>query len=217
MRAVFIRHGQSTGNAGLPCQDLALLELTELGWQQAREVAAAWHERPDRIVTSPYLRTQQTSRPTRERFPDVPVEVWSIEEFTYLQPSRWNGTLSAERKGSIERYWQACDPAYCDREGAESFSTLLRRAEAALVRLTQLPENALVYVFSHGQFIQAVRMTVLYPEAEDRERMRLFWREDGASAVANGERVVLEHRKVGWQIEAAVSEAEGTSREGLSG
>ncbi len=213
MRAVFIRHGQSTGNAGLPCHDLALLELTELGWRQAREVAAVWRERPDLIVTSPYLRTQQTSRPTRERFPDVPVEVWPIEEFTYLQPSRWNGTLSVERKGSVERYWQACDPAYCDGEGAESFSTLLRRAEAALTLLAQLPEDALAYVFSHGQFIQAVRMTVLYPEADDKERMRLFWREDGASAVANGERVGLEHREAGWQIETAVSEAEGTSKE----
>ncbi len=31
MRAIFIRHRQSTGNAGIPCNDLALLELTELG------------------------------------------------------------------------------------------------------------------------------------------------------------------------------------------
>ena len=29
MKAIFIRHGQSTGNAGIPCDDLALLELTE--------------------------------------------------------------------------------------------------------------------------------------------------------------------------------------------
>jgi 2,3-bisphosphoglycerate-dependent phosphoglycerate mutase len=29
MRATFIRHGESTGNAGIPCNDLALLELTE--------------------------------------------------------------------------------------------------------------------------------------------------------------------------------------------
>ena len=31
MRAVFIRHGQSTGNAGIPCHDLSAIELTELG------------------------------------------------------------------------------------------------------------------------------------------------------------------------------------------
>jgi len=57
MCAIFIRHEQSTGNAGIPCHDLTLLELTELGLQQIREVAASWTETPDLIVTSPYLRT----------------------------------------------------------------------------------------------------------------------------------------------------------------
>ena len=204
MRATLIRHGQSTGNAGLPCDNLALLELTELGWRQSREVAAAWVERPDWIVTSPYLRTQQTAEPTMARFPDVPIEVWPIQEFTYLEPSRWNGTLSVERKPSIERYWQACDPAYCDGYGAESFSTLLRRAEAALARLKVMPEDALVYVFSHGQFLQAVCMTALHPEAEDREHMRRFWRKDGSAAIANGERIELERTAAGWQWRAAI-------------
>ncbi|MCL1962490.1 MAG: histidine phosphatase family protein, partial [Desulfovibrionaceae bacterium] len=95
MKAVFIRHGQSTGNAGVPCHDLASIELTDLGHEQARDIAGSWTEAPSLIVTSPYLRTRQTAAPTMERFPDVPVEVWPIEEFTYLQPSRWNGTRSA--------------------------------------------------------------------------------------------------------------------------
>lgn len=115
MRAIFIRHGQSTGNAGIPCHDLALLELTELGWRQSREAAASWTETPDLIVTSPYLRTQQTAAATIERFPNVPVEVWPIQEFTYLQPSRWNGTLSSERMPHIERYWAAADPEFYGR------------------------------------------------------------------------------------------------------
>jgi len=33
MKAIFIRHGESTGNAGLPCNNLATIELTELGHQ----------------------------------------------------------------------------------------------------------------------------------------------------------------------------------------
>lgn len=121
MRAVFIRHGQSTGNAGVPCHDLASIELTELGWRQAREVARAWTEAPTLIVTSPYLRTRQTAEATIQRFPNVPVEVWPIEEFTYLQPSRWNGTRSSERMPHLERYWTDADPTYCDGDGAESF------------------------------------------------------------------------------------------------
>lgn len=54
-------------------------------------------EPPTLIVTSPYLLTRQTAGVTIQRFPDVPVEVWSIDEFTYLQPSRWDGTRGSER------------------------------------------------------------------------------------------------------------------------
>src|SRR3546814_4184651 len=88
------------------------------------------------------------------------LEVWPIEEFTYLQPARWNGTGSAERMPHLERYWREADPDYCDGEGAESFSTLLRRCEAALTRLAAMPAGSLAYVFGHGQFIQAARAIV---------------------------------------------------------
>ena len=191
MKVTFIRHGQSTGNAGIPCNDLSLLELTETGWRQAGAVAAGWTAAPDLIVTSPYLRTQQTARPTIERFPDVPVTIWPIQEFTYLEPSRWNGTRSIERKPSIEAYWRAADPEFCDGPGAESFATLLRRAEDALGRLAELPEDHRVFVFSHGQFIQAVRTIVLDPVATDRQHMERFWRVDGMPAIGNAELIEL--------------------------
>src|SRR3546814_8767883 len=51
MRAIFIRHGESTGNAGVPCHDLAAIELTESGHEQARQVAASWTQAPALIVT----------------------------------------------------------------------------------------------------------------------------------------------------------------------
>jgi probable phosphoglycerate mutase len=198
MRAIFIRHGQSTGNAGIPCEDLALLKLTEQGCQQSRDVAVSWTERPDLIVTSPYLRAQQTAVPTIERFPDAPVEVWPIQEFTYLQPSRWNGTLSSERMPYIERYWTEADPEFCDGEGAESFSTLLKRGEDALQRLASLPTDTLVYVFSHGQFIQAVRWLVVDSKLSDREKMRKFWGK-GSPAIANAERIELRFIDGNWE------------------
>jgi broad specificity phosphatase PhoE len=194
MRAIFIRHGQSTGNAGLTCSNLALLELTELGGQQSREVAASWTETPDLIVTSPYLRTQQTAAATIARFPNVPVEIWPIQEFTYLQPSRWNGTLSSERMPTIERYWNEADPEFCDGDGAESYATMLDRARATLDRLEALPAEVLVYVFSHGQFIQAVRSIVVDSELSHREKMQRFWGK-GSPAIANAERIEMEWKE----------------------
>lgn len=49
-------------------------------------MADGWTETPSLIVTSSYLRTHWTA--TIERFREVPVEVWLIQKFTYLQPSR---------------------------------------------------------------------------------------------------------------------------------
>ena len=198
MRTVFIRHGQSTGNAGIPAHDLALLELTELGWLQSREVAAGWIETPSLIVTSPYLRTQQTAAAIIERFSSVPIEVWPIQEFTYLQPSRWNGTRSSERMPYIERYWSKADPAFCDSEGSESFSTLLERAKAALEQLKAMPDDAHVYVFSHGQFIQAVRSLVIDAQLSEREMMLKFWGK-GSPAISNAEQVELSFDGRVWQ------------------
>lgn len=44
MKAIFIRLGESTGNAGIPSHDLATIELTERGQEQARAAAASWTE-----------------------------------------------------------------------------------------------------------------------------------------------------------------------------
>lgn len=202
MRGIFIRHGESTGNIGLPSPDLTRIELTELGHDQARGVAAGWAEAPTLIVTSPFLRTRQTAAPTIERFPDVPVEVWPIEEFTYLQPARWNGSSRADRLPFLERFWNAADPHYCDGEGAESFATLLQRADAALARLAALPDDALVYAFSHGQFIQAVRSLVTQAELDARGKMLRFWRRD-EPLIANVEQIRLARIADSWQLERA--------------
>jgi len=204
MRAIFIRHGESTGNAGVPCHDLATISLTERGQEQARHVAASWAEAPALIVTSPYTRTRQTAAPTIARFPAVPVETWPIEEFTYLQPSRWNGTRSAERMPHLERYWSEADSDYCDGEGAESFRALLGRCEAALSRLAAMPTDSLVYVFGHGQFIQAARAIVADAHLDDLAKMRDFWRKGEPPAISNAERVGFRWAGDRWECAGAI-------------
>lgn len=85
---LLVRHGQSTGNVNLPTQDHASIPLTALGEEQAKRLSTRIDARPDLIVTSSFRRAQQTAEPLRERFPDVPVEVWpETAEFTYLSPS----------------------------------------------------------------------------------------------------------------------------------
>lgn len=175
MKVFFVRHGESTGNAGIPSFDLSKLELTPLGHAQAESTAVSWQQRPTLIAMSPYLRTHLTAQPTIDRFPDVPVEILPMEEFTYLEPSRWNGTSRQVRLPHIESYWGLADPEFCDGPGAESFQTLLDRVGRTLARFEALPSDALVYAFSHGQFIQAVRQSLLHPTWTAQQKMAHFW------------------------------------------
>lgn len=205
MRAIFIRHGESTANAGLASVDVASIALTERGAGQAGQLAREWTETPSLIVTSPFQRTRQTAAPTIARFPGVPVETWDIAEFTYLQPARWNGTAAADRRPHVERYWTAANPDYSDGEGAESFAGFLRRVETALARLAALPLGSLAYVFGHGQFIQAARAIVTAPDLDDAAQMRAFWRDGAPPLVANAERVGFHWQGDSWACAPAIA------------
>jgi broad specificity phosphatase PhoE len=159
-------------------------------------LASRWTDTPNLIVTSPYTRARQTAQPTIDRFPHVPVEVWPVEEFTYLVPTRWNGTTFEERRPITENYWTTCDPDLCDGPGAESFSALLRRAEAALARLSSLPADSTALAFTHGQFMRAVRITVLYPGAGDLEKMQAFSADN--TGIHNGGSLEFQFQRGRW-------------------
>lgn len=173
--AWLIRHGESAANAGLPVSDFAEIPLTELGREQARIFALRFHELcpepPTRIVQSPYLRARQTAEPLRARFPDVPVETWPVQEFTYLDPVATTGLTDVQRSPHYARYWGRHDPDFRDENGAESFTDFLNRVRAAVTKLQELPPGERVPVFCHGYFMQAVRLLLLFPQRPDRQMM----------------------------------------------
>ena len=198
MKVVFVRRGESTGNAGVPSFDLSQLELTDIGRGQAERTAANWQQTPTLIAMSPYLRTHLTAAPTIRLFPDVPVEILPMEEFTYLKPSRWNGTSRQARRPHIESYWGYADPLFCDGYGAESFQTLLDRVSRTLTRFEALPSDALVYAFSHGQFIQAIRQSLLHPRWTAQQKMAHFWAFNTQHPILNADQVEASFEAGRW-------------------
>jgi broad specificity phosphatase PhoE len=100
----FIRHGESAANAGNASSDPALIPLTDHGLAQARSVAESFKVAPDLIVMSAFERAQDTALPTSQRFPERPVEIWLVEEFTYLSPAKCANTTAADRKPWVESY-----------------------------------------------------------------------------------------------------------------
>lgn len=169
-----IRHAQSAANAGLPTTDPGAIPLTQAGQRQALELADAITSAPDLIISSPYLRAMDTALPTASRYPDVPFEVWAVQEFTYLAPNRFAGTTQSDRKPYVETYWSNGDAALVDGPGAESCEQLLGRARAVLARL-EAHEAQDVLMFSHGQFIRAVAWVIKHGAAAGSpDRMREF-------------------------------------------
>nr|WP_298128828.1 histidine phosphatase family protein [uncultured Pseudoxanthomonas sp.] len=168
-RVQLVRHGQSHANAGAATSDPAAIPLTEEGESQAEVFASSLRTPPDRIIASPYLRAQQTARPTSLRY-GVPIETWPVQEFTYLSPARCVGTTADDRRDWVADYWRRADPHYSDGPGAESFADLITRVKAAVLDLERLllAGNDAV-VFGHGQFMAALRLFLRTESACDKQ------------------------------------------------
>ena len=133
------------------------------GYLRSKEAA---RERGDLIVVSPFVRTRQTAEPLRQKYPDVPVEEWPVQEFSFLDADRCADTTQEERRPLAEAYFARNDPDYVDGKDAESFNQLLARVDDMLTRLRALPGENKTVVFTHGNFMRAAR---LRPAAENTE------------------------------------------------
>jgi 2,3-bisphosphoglycerate-dependent phosphoglycerate mutase len=156
-----IRHAESTANTGAATYSPEVIPLTGKGFEQAQAVAGKIVQRPDLIVVSPFLRSQQTAAPLIARYTDVPVQEWKVQEFTYLAPDRCHNTTLTERKPLVDAYWSRNDPDYRDGPGAESFADLMSRAQTTVAQITK-SEDVFVVMISHGQFIRAVIWLLLH-------------------------------------------------------
>ena len=156
-----IRHAESIGNAGLVTSRPDTIPLTEKGIEQSLYLADSFMQAPALIVTSPYIRTQQSARPTIRRFPTTRQEQWEVQEFTYLSPARYRDTTAADRRPFVEAYWSRCDPHHIDGEGAESFADFIRRVQLAIDGLWAC-QSEFVAVFGHGLFLRAMIWQMLF-------------------------------------------------------
>jgi len=172
-KVTFIRHGESVANIGGYTESFESIPLTPRGQQQAENVAGHWRSVPDRILVSPFTRTRQTAAPTIARFPQVPVEIWPVEEFSFVAPTVWHGTEHTHRQPAMEQWWQRLDPHHRDGDGAETFTEFMQRVANVIERLRALPPGR-VLVFSHGHFLQALRMQIMQPEEPNHIRISRF-------------------------------------------
>jgi broad specificity phosphatase PhoE len=152
-----VRHAQSTSNAGLPATGAGNTALTDLGRQQAQELAGRVERQPDLLIVSEFVRSQATAQPIRARWPRARCETWPIHELTYLSPVRCIGTTRETRQPWVDAYWRDCDPDYLDGPDAESFRSFVARLSDFHHRLSALG-GELVIAVGHGQFFSGYLM-----------------------------------------------------------
>jgi len=156
LTVLLIRHGESQSNAGLATVNSEFAELTDKGHEQAEEILKYLLQAsliPDLIVTSSYLRTQQTALPLRFYF-SIPEEQWAVHEFTYLSAWHEESTTVEERRPVVDLFWEIADPSWVDGPGTESFEQFITRVRD-FKALLESTENSTIAVFSHEQFISA--------------------------------------------------------------
>jgi broad specificity phosphatase PhoE len=193
---IFVRHGQSEAQTGVPEETRGSSPLTDLGHVQARHLATTLSGRakPLRLFSSRFLRAQDTASATstamiraRKEQRDICVERLAVEEFACLQHKR---TSADEHHERVTAYWERNDPGYVDGPDAESFLDLLVRVSVALGKLRGEPND--VVVFSHAQFMKAVLWSVLHVERRaTMENIRLFRQFTHAVRVPNTAAMLL--------------------------
>lgn len=154
-----VRHGESQANAGERATGGDNeTGLTEKGTLQAQNFADNFNIKPDLIVHSPYFRAKQTAMPLMAKFPDVPVEVWDVQEFTFLDKDICRGTTREERLVIAEEYYSQNDLDFVHGNGAESFNQMVKRVDDMLAKLKCIDKDKFVVIFTHGNFIKTTLM-----------------------------------------------------------
>ncbi|NPT42123.1 histidine phosphatase family protein [Paraburkholderia sp. 1N] len=204
LRVLSFRHGESAANAGHATSDPASIPLTETGEEQARAISQRLAEPPAVVICSPFRRAQRTAAPTLTKFPTVPSEIWSVQEFTYLAPARCVGTSAEQRRSWVDAYWDASNPTLVDGPGAESFAAFIGRVRTALdcFRLLHGASDVTVAMFGHGQFLQAMRWLILNGiEVIDADAMRSFRIVDQHCPIRNADGFVATFDGRSWTVE----------------
>jgi len=147
-RLILVRHGESSGNRDrIFATSPSNLPITELGYRQAHLAAKRIGElfRPELVVTSPYLRANETARIIAGALA-LPLEI---------EPNLHEREMGVQRGKSYDSL--LTDPDYDPRrpwawkpQGGESYEEVQLRVAPILDRLAAAHPDREVVIVSHG-------------------------------------------------------------------
>lgn len=173
-RLYFVRHGQSTANAGGVTMEHAAIPLSRLGIAQAEALAGLLDPKPSRILVSSYTRALETAGPYCARVHRQAEVHPLLHEFSALDAEQLQGMMGAQRRPLADAYWAAADPQLRAGPKAETFAEFSARVDAFVPELARLPDRSVL--FGHGTWFGLLFWKLLDFTADDSAGMRAFRR-----------------------------------------
>lgn len=169
---IFIRHAQSTANAGAAALPQAEIPLSELGVQQAFALAPHLPPQPAMVLTSDFLRTKQTSQPYCELVGAPAKANGLLNEFSAVDVALIAGMDAQQRKPIMVEYWN--EPSLTKRMGqqADTFAEFVHRVSAFKLAMHTLPDNTVI--FGHGIWLALLVWQCLGFSCSDDKSMHAF-------------------------------------------
>lgn len=178
MKIIALRHGETTANRDRITQGQADVDLTEVGYEQAKQAAFDLrNESFDLIVSSDLKRCTETTAEIIKYHPGIPVIYDArLREYSY-----------GIHQGKPTTSWDwpdSVDDADIDAKapGGESAREVIRRVISSVNSLYEKDHNLSVLLVTHGGVMRL--LSVLTGEVEFRERM--------AQKIDNGSRLSFE-------------------------
>ncbi len=166
-----IRHGQSIANRNRCFLGHGDLDLTEIGFLQAKNVAEHLKNVPvDTIYSSDLQRAYHTALPSAEQ---RGMEVIKDPLLREINGGEWENRPYDELllRESFQR-WMENDPdAFCD--GGESVKALRERISKRIGELAEENLGKTIFIFSHGTPIRS--MKILWDEIPLEESQNVPW------------------------------------------
>lgn len=181
---IYIRHGESVSNAGGKTMVHKAIPLTERGHRQAKFIAEHLDVKPNLVLVSEHIRTQETAKPFCDRNRHDPVVVPKLNEFSALSHELILGMNGKERRPIANAYWNDADIHRRMGDFADTFTEFNLRVIEFKAMMDQLTDRTVI--FGHGIWFGLLVWQLLGFEVFDSLSMKAFRRFQTGLPLANG-------------------------------